>query len=82
MPYYGVVYDINERFSTYASYTETFVPQTERDINGDYLNPITGKSSEVGLKAQLLDDNLFVTVAYFDAEQVGLAVAVPGFITG
>ncbi|MEZ7276647.1 TonB-dependent siderophore receptor [Pseudoalteromonas sp. 68 DY56-GL68] len=78
VPYYGVVYDINERFSTYASYTETFVPQTERDINGDYLDPITGKSSEIGLKAQLLDDNLFVTFAYFDAKQEGLAIAVPG----
>jgi len=77
VPYFGAVYDINESFSTYASYTETFVPQTERDINGDYLDPITGKSSEIGVKAQLLDDDLFVTLAYFDAKQVGLAVAIP-----
>lgn len=78
VPYFGSVYDINERLSAYASYTETFVPQTERDINGDYLEPITGKSSEVGLKAQLLDDQLFVTVAYFDAKQEGLAIALAG----
>ncbi|MCQ8880019.1 TonB-dependent siderophore receptor [Pseudoalteromonas shioyasakiensis] len=78
IPYFGTVYDINESFSAYASYTETFVPQTERDISGDYLDPITGKSSEIGLKAQLLDNNLFVTVAYFDAKQEGLAVAIAG----
>ncbi|WP_405630985.1 TonB-dependent siderophore receptor [Pseudoalteromonas sp. Ld20] len=77
VPYFGAVYDFNESISSYASYTETFVPQTQRDINGDYLDPITGKSSEVGLKAQLLEDNLFITLAYFDAKQVGLAVAIP-----
>ncbi|CAM4168765.1 TonB-dependent siderophore receptor [Pseudoalteromonas ostreae] len=78
IPYFGTVYDINDNLAAYASYTETFVPQTERDINGDYLDPITGKSSEIGVKAQLLDNNLFVTLAYFDAKQVGLAVAIPG----
>lgn len=30
------------------------------------------------IKAQLLDSDLFVTLAYFDAKQVGLAVAIPG----
>lgn len=78
IPYFGTVYDINENFSAYASYTETFVPQTERDTTGDYLDPITGESREIGLKAQLLDNDLFVTLAYFDAKQVGLAVAIPG----
>ncbi|MBB1293294.1 TonB-dependent siderophore receptor [Pseudoalteromonas sp. SR41-4] len=78
IPYFGTVYDINDDLAAYASYTETFVPQTEREFNGDYLDPITGKSSEIGVKAQLLDSNLFVTLAYFDAKQVGLAVAIPG----
>ncbi|KTF15786.1 TonB-dependent siderophore receptor [Pseudoalteromonas sp. H105] len=78
IPYFGTVYDINENVSAYASYTETFVPQTERDITGDYLDPITGESREIGIKAQLLDNDLFVTLAYFDAKQVGLAVAIAG----
>ncbi|NMM41031.1 TonB-dependent siderophore receptor [Pseudoalteromonas arctica] len=78
IPYFGTVYDINDNLAAYASYTETFVPQTQREINGDYLDPITGKSSEIGVKAQLLDSDLFVTLAYFDAKQVGLAVAIPG----
>lgn len=78
IPYFGTVYDINENISAYASYTETFVPQTERDITGDHLDPITGKSREIGIKAQLLENNLFVTLAYFDAKQVGLAVAIAG----
>ncbi len=77
IPYFGAVYDFTESLSAYASYTETFVPQNELDINAEQLAPITGKSSEIGLKAQLLDDQVFLTLAYFDAKQEGLAVALP-----
>ena len=77
IPYVGAVYDFTESLSAYASYTETFVPQNELDINAEQLAPITGKSSEIGLKAQLLDDQVFLTLAYFDAKQEGLAVALP-----
>ena len=77
IPYIGTVYDFNESLSAYASYTETFVPQKELDINANQLAPVIGKSSEVGIKAQLLDDQIFVTFAYFDAKQEGLAIALP-----
>ena len=78
IPYVGAVYDFTESFSAYASYTETFVPQKELDKNNQQLAPVTGKSSEIGLKAQILDEQVFVTLAYFDAKQEGLAVAIPG----
>ena len=78
IPYIGTVYDFTESLSAYASYTETFVPQKELDINAEQLAPVIGKSAEVGLKAQLLDEQVFVTLAYFDAKQKGLAVAIPG----
>ncbi len=78
IPYIGTVYDFTESLSAYASYTETFVPQKELDINAEQLAPVIGKSAEVGLKAQLLDEQVFVTLTYFDAKQDGLAVALPG----
>ena len=77
IPYIGTVYDFTESLSAYASYTETFVPQKELDINAEQLAPVIGKNTEVGLKAQLLGEQVFVTLAYFDAEQDGLAVALP-----
>ncbi|WP_409423729.1 MULTISPECIES: TonB-dependent siderophore receptor [unclassified Pseudoalteromonas] len=77
IPYIGTVYDFTESLSAYASYTETFVPQKELDINAEQLAPVIGKSAEVGLKAQLLDEQVFVTLAYFDAKQDGLAIALP-----
>lgn len=39
-PYAGLIYDINDDHSVYASYTEIFTPQTEVDINRDRLDPI------------------------------------------
>ncbi|MBQ4831951.1 TonB-dependent siderophore receptor [Pseudoalteromonas sp. MMG010] len=76
IPYIGTVFDFNETLSAYASYTETFEPQNELDVNANQLDPVTGKSSEIGLKAQLFDENLFVTLAYFDVKQENLAVAI------
>lgn len=72
-PYAGVVYDINETYSAYASYTDIFQPQQRRDINGDYLDPILGKSTEIGLKGSFFGDRLNASAAVFDILQDNLA---------
>ncbi|WP_416260378.1 ferric-rhodotorulic acid/ferric-coprogen receptor FhuE [Gibbsiella quercinecans] len=68
-PYAGLVYDINDIWSAYASYTSIFQPQTYRDASGHYLSPVTGKSYETGLKAAWFDGRLTATVAVFRIEQ-------------
>ncbi len=68
-PYGGLVYDINDTWSAYASYTSIFQPQTERDGNGKYLAPITGKNYETGLKSDWMDGRLTATFAIFRIEQ-------------
>ncbi|WP_201279257.1 ferric-rhodotorulic acid/ferric-coprogen receptor FhuE [Cedecea colo] len=68
-PYAGLVYDINDVWSAYASYTSIFQPQTYRDSSGSYLSPVTGKSYETGLKSAWLDGRLTATVAVFRIEQ-------------
>jgi len=42
--YAGLVFDINDTYSAYTSYTEIFQPQTLKDRNGSYLDPVDGKS--------------------------------------
>lgn len=37
-PYAGLVYDIDDNWSTYASYTSIFQPQNKRDSSGKYLS--------------------------------------------
>ncbi|HEL7631636.1 ferric-rhodotorulic acid/ferric-coprogen receptor FhuE [Stenotrophomonas maltophilia] len=78
-PYAGLVLDINDTFSTYAAYTEIFQPQTLKDRNGSYLDPVDGKSYEVGVKGAWFDNRLNASLAVFRIEQdnVGQATGEP-----
>ncbi|MDH1193897.1 ferric-rhodotorulic acid/ferric-coprogen receptor FhuE [Stenotrophomonas sp. GD03958] len=78
-PYAGLVFDINGTYSTYASYTEIFQPQTLKDRNGGYLDPVDGKSYEVGVKGAWFDSRLNASLAVFRIEQdnVGQATGEP-----
>ncbi|UTF60644.1 TonB-dependent siderophore receptor [Gilvimarinus sp. DA14] len=72
-PYAGMVYELTEQHSLYASYTEIFQPQSERDRNGDYLDPIEGINYEVGVKSRFFNDALHTTVTLFNVVQENLA---------
>ncbi len=72
-PYAGLVYDINEDWSTYVSYTSIFQPQDKRDASGRYLDPTTGKSYEAGVKADWFNTRLTTSLAIFRIEQDNVA---------
>ncbi|HFF6213639.1 TPA: ferric-rhodotorulic acid/ferric-coprogen receptor FhuE [Stenotrophomonas maltophilia] len=72
-PYAGLVYDINDTYSAYASYTEIFQPQTARDRNDRYLDPVDGKSYEVGVKGAWFDNRLNASLTVFRIEQDNVA---------
>jgi outer membrane receptor for ferric coprogen and ferric-rhodotorulic acid len=72
-PYAGLIYDVTDWASLYASYTEIFQPQTAIDRNGDYLDPVDGVSQEVGLKAELFDGAADASLALFRTEQNNVA---------
>ncbi len=73
IPYAGALYDLTDTHRAYVSYTEIFKPQSNRDANGEFLDPLVGKSSEIGLKSRFLNDRLNTTIALFDIEQDNLA---------
>ena len=73
-PYAGVVYDLNETYSAYASYTSIYKPVTERSKSGTTLAPTEGNSYEIGLKGEYFDGRLNATAAIFRTEQKNLAV--------
>lgn len=82
-PYGGLVYDISDSLSAYASYTSIFAPQTKRDKNGAWLSPVTGKNYETGLKADWADGRLTTNFAIFRIEQENAAEAISGeFVNG
>jgi len=72
-PYAGLVFDLNDTWSTYASYTEIFQPQTARDRNDRYLDPVDGKSYEVGVKGAWFEDRLNASLSVFRIEQDNVA---------
>ncbi|PCJ33217.1 MAG: TonB-dependent siderophore receptor [Gammaproteobacteria bacterium] len=86
IPYAGILYDLTAQHRLYASYTEIFKPQNARNRYGNYLDPLTGKSHEIGLKSSYFDDALHTSFAVFFIEQDNLAQTdagyfIPGTVT-
>ena len=73
-PYVGVVYDINNVWSAYASYTDVFKPQSNKDRNGDLLEPVLGTNVEGGLKAEFFAKRFQVSIGVFETKQDNYAV--------
>ncbi|MNR82255.1 Ferric-pseudobactin BN7/BN8 receptor precursor [compost metagenome] len=73
-PYAGLVYDINQNWSAYASYTNIFKPQTARDINDRIVDPLLGNSYEIGAKGEFFNKRLNVAGSIFQIEQDNLTV--------
>ena len=73
-PYAGLVYEITPQWSSYLSYTSIFQPQSNKDRNGDYLDPVEGNNYELGIKGNLFDDRLSASAAIFKIEQNNYAV--------
>ncbi|MDF0732038.1 TonB-dependent siderophore receptor [Pseudomonas entomophila] len=68
-PYAGVLYDLTEQYTVYASYTDIFNPQTVKDVSDKYLEPIVGKVYEAGLKGSLFDERANLSTAVFRSKQ-------------
>ena len=72
-PYAGLLYDLTPEYTVYASYTDIFKPQSNRDSNRNYLDPVIGSNYEVGLKGSLLDERLNLATAVFWSKQDNVA---------
>ncbi|MBR8652747.1 TonB-dependent siderophore receptor [Achromobacter sp. Marseille-Q0513] len=64
-PYAGVVYDLSQDWTAYASYASVFQPVSVQDEQGQTLPPQKGTTYETGLKSDLLDGQLSFSVAHF-----------------
>jgi outer membrane receptor for ferric coprogen and ferric-rhodotorulic acid len=74
IPYAGILYDINDTYTAYTSYTNVFNPSSKQDRYGDYLDPEMGSTTELGIKADLLDGKLLTSAALFWSSVKDLAV--------
>ncbi|MGE8061060.1 TonB-dependent siderophore receptor [Pseudomonas sp. NPDC089547] len=67
-PYAGLVYDLNDTYSVYASWTRIFQPQNLETASGTLLEPIQGTNYEIGLKGEHFGGRLNTSVALFQID--------------
>jgi outer membrane receptor for ferric coprogen and ferric-rhodotorulic acid len=73
-PQAAVIYDLNERYSLYASYADFLIPQTELSASGRALDPRIAANYEAGIKAELADGRFNASLAFFRVEESSRAV--------
>lgn len=76
-PYGGMVYEINARYSLYASYTQVFNVNNTTMANGSPLEPSRGTNLEAGIKGAWHDGRLNGSIALFKIEQDNVGVTDP-----
>ena len=74
-PFTGVVYDLNDTWSVYGSYTKIFNPQPYgvHDEKFKALDPQEGTGYELGVKGSFNDEKLNASLALFRIEQDNVA---------
>jgi outer membrane receptor for ferric coprogen and ferric-rhodotorulic acid len=65
MPYGGIVHDLNQTWSLYASYADIFEPQNAFDYSNRQLDPTIGATYETGIKGEVAEGKLAVALAVF-----------------
>lgn len=78
VPYGGVTYDLNDNWSAYTSYSKIFKPQQsylQGPVgSGNVVDPMVGKTYEMGLKGEHFDGRLNTGIAVFYTKRDGGAV--------
>ncbi|WP_192985392.1 TonB-dependent receptor [Pseudomonas sp. EggHat1] len=75
IPYAGVVYDLEQNHSLYASYTEIYKTQSYYSVGDTLLNPIEGENYELGLKGEYFGGRLNTAVALFQTDLLNMPEA-------
>lgn len=76
-PSFGLVYHLTPQTSLYTNYSESFTPNSLKDLNDKILDPETGKGYELGIKQKLFDDKFDLTTALFKIEKDNVAQLDP-----
>jgi outer membrane receptor for ferric coprogen and ferric-rhodotorulic acid len=70
-PYAGIVWDVTDQLNLYASYADSFSPQSSAKprSDGGQIEPLVGAQYEVGTKLSLADDRLLLSLAAYQITQ-------------
>ncbi|MCG8362762.1 MAG: TonB-dependent siderophore receptor, partial [Pseudanabaenales cyanobacterium] len=76
-PRVGIVYQPIEPVSLYANYAQSFNPNGGADAAGQPFEPEEGEGFEVGVRAELIENRLAATLAYFNITKQNVLTADP-----
>jgi iron complex outermembrane receptor protein len=76
-PRAGLVWQPRETVSLYGSYSQSFVPVIGQDFAGNLFEPTIGRQIEAGMKTDLFDKRLFLTMALFRIRKSNISVTDP-----
>jgi outer membrane receptor for ferric coprogen and ferric-rhodotorulic acid len=83
VPFGGLVYALDDQWSTYVSYSEIFKPQAQRlqgpSTSNKTVEPMVGKTYETGIKGELFDGSLNVSAALFYTKREHEAIRDPAY---
>lgn len=83
IPFGGLIYALDDQWSTYASYSEVFKPQAQKfkgpEASPSSIEPMTGKTYETGIKGELLDGRLNLSAALFYTKREHQAATDPSY---
>lgn len=78
IPYIGLTYDVTPNWTAYASYTNIFNPQDRYDIHGNFIDPVVGNSTELGIKGAFFNNQLNLGAAIYQTNEDNKAVLITG----
>ncbi len=71
-PQVGAVYSLTDSLGIYASYSESFSPNTAVNPDGGTFDPATGEGLDLGLKFNAPNGRFNATLSVFDINKVGI----------
>lgn len=78
IPYAGLVYDLDQQHTLYASYTEIYRTQSYYGEGNKLLEPVEGNNVEVGIKGEYFGGRLNTSLALFQTDLSHMPEATSG----
>ncbi|WP_438281539.1 TonB-dependent siderophore receptor [Pseudomonas alabamensis] len=83
VPYGGIVYDLSDDWSAYASYSEIYKPQQDKvqgpKESGSAIEAMKGHTYETGIKGELFGGALNTNIALYYTKRENQAIEDPRF---
>jgi iron complex outermembrane receptor protein len=76
-PRAGLMYDVTDWASLYASYSKSFKPVAGTTFGGTPFDPETGEQVEAGIKTEFLDGRVGATLAWYELKRQNVTTADP-----